>query len=208
MLDIPEIDSVSQSPFGSPFNIKIKSFNSSFAIKGGRASMLLFYLSRSYFRSGLVLLLLSCNGIENLPFKGGFRGVWNNFQFVFWVLPDFLFLIFYFLFIWIFWDIWYLQSPFYSLPKNRERLFNIEMSISINVLQLKGDALRSCLSSNQLTSFVQGSSPFATKLILKYFFFQRGIQGDSVHNIICQLISRKVISIPLKFPPEKPGQAL
>ncbi len=52
------------------------------------------------------------------------------------------------------------QSPFDS-P------FNIGVLFPINVTQLKGDELRCCLSSNQLTSFVQGSSPFDTKLILE-----------------------------------------
>jgi len=67
------------------------------------------------------------------------------------------------------------QSPF-SSP------FNIQILLSINVLQLKGDALRCCLSYNQLTSFVQGSSPFEIQIFLEYSCcFQRGIQGDWEH---------------------------
>ena len=56
------------------------------------------------------------------------------------------------------------------------------------VLQLKGDELRSCLSSNQLSSFVQCSSPFEIQIFLEYSCcFQRGIQGDSEQFSICVL---------------------
>jgi len=56
------------------------------------------------------------------------------------------------------------------------------------VLQLKGDELRSCLSSNQLSSFVQCSSPFEIQIFLEYnCCFQRGIQGDSEQFSICVL---------------------
>jgi hypothetical protein len=42
MLDITETDNISQSPFSSPFNIEVYDFNKCYAIKGGRASMILF----------------------------------------------------------------------------------------------------------------------------------------------------------------------
>ena len=54
-----------------------------------------------------------------------------------------------------------------------------KMSLSIHVLQLKGDALRCIFSSCQLSDFVQGSSPFDFIVYWNWIFsIPRGIQGD------------------------------
>jgi hypothetical protein len=133
----------------------------------------------SFYHSNFILQIFGCAAPNSIKLfflmycvKLGFRGIGKLFSI--WDLNLFLisyFLFFYFLFFWVFWDIKYLQSPF-SSP------FNIEVLYPINA-QLKGDALRCCFSSNQLTSFVLGSSPFERQLFLEYSnCFQRGIQGD------------------------------
>ena len=54
---------------------------------------------------------------------------------------------------------------------------NIEISLSIRVLQLKGDVLRYYFPSSQITMFVQGESPFGCCFAIKNeHVFQRGIQ--------------------------------
>jgi len=95
-----------------------------------------------------------------LSFKGGFRGIQDENTLNLLITNS--------------------QSPFDSLPINRDRLFNIEVLFPIHDMQLKGDALRCCLSSNQLTSYVQDSSPFDFYCVMELnIAIQRGIQGDS-----------------------------
>jgi len=55
MLDILEINNISESPFSSPFNIQIFTFNVCFAIKGGLTSMLI-YLQTIGFQQSVTMI--------------------------------------------------------------------------------------------------------------------------------------------------------
>ena len=100
-----------------------------------------------------------------MPFKGGFRGIWNNFN-----LGFEYFLIFYF---------WFFVSYSSEFPEifgilNPPLVPPLISSIFFNLaLQLKGDALRSYFSTCQGAIFVQGSSPFyvVIQIFYKLFFF-------------------------------------